>query len=177
VPIRLEDQDVTGLAEARRSEHGIVLAPEQRGMFPGLSVDENLKVWLPGSAQRDEVYENFPLLARRRRQTAGDLSGGEQQMLTVAPLVVRPPQLLVADEPTLGLAPLVVEQLMRIFGDLRDRGVTLLLVEEKVRDVLKIADHVAFLELGHVVWSGPRADVADERLAAAYLGGAPAADA
>jgi ABC-type branched-subunit amino acid transport system ATPase component/branched-subunit amino acid ABC-type transport system permease component len=175
--IRLEGDDVTALAEAQRTRRGIVLAPEQRGMFPGLTVDENLKVWLPGSAQRDEVYDRFPLLTRRRRQAAGDLSGGEQQMLTMAPLIVRPPAVLVADEPTLGLAPLVVEQLIEIFADLRDEGVTLLLVEEKVRDVLKIADHVTFLELGHVVWSGSRADVADERLAAAYLGAAPVVDA
>jgi ABC-type branched-subunit amino acid transport system ATPase component len=76
----------------------------------------------------------------------------------------------VADEPTLGLAPLVIAQVLEVFEELRELGTAILLVEEKVRDVLKIADRVAFLELGHVVWSGPRADIDDERLVAAYLG-------
>jgi ABC-type branched-subunit amino acid transport system ATPase component len=91
---------------------------------------------------------------------AGNLSGGEQQMLTLAPLLARPPEVLIADEPTLGLAPLIIEQIMEIFVQLRERGVSLLLVE----------DVVAFLELGHLVWMGPRAEVDEEQLAAAYLG-------
>ncbi len=91
-------------------------------------------------------------------------------MLTLAPLLVRPPQVLVADEPSLGLAPLVVQQILKIFGELRDRGTALLLVEEKARDVLEVADFVVFLELGRIGWTGPRAEVDDERLAAAYLG-------
>jgi len=89
---------------------------------------------------------------------------------TLAPLLARPPEVLIADEPTLGLAPLIVEQIMDIFVQLRDRGVSLLLVEEKSKDVLKVADIVAFLELGHLVWVGPRAEVDEQRLAAAYLG-------
>jgi ABC-type branched-subunit amino acid transport system ATPase component len=91
-------------------------------------------------------------------------------MLTLAPLIAKPPKVLIADEPSLGLAPLIVEQLLDVFTTLRDEGVSLLLVEEKSKDVLKIADYVAFLELGHLAWMGPRAEVDDERLAAAYLG-------
>jgi ABC-type branched-subunit amino acid transport system ATPase component len=91
-------------------------------------------------------------------------------MLTLAPLLVRPPDVLVADEPTLGLAPLVVADVMQVFCELRDRGVALLLIEEKMRGVLAIADRVALLELGRIVWQGPRSGVDDERLARAYLG-------
>ena len=125
---------------------------------------------LRSSAERDEVYGRFPVLGQRRALLAGSLSGGEQQMLTLAPVLVNPPKFVVADEPTLGLAPLVIAQVLEVFQELRQLGTAILLVEEKVRDVLKIADRVAFLELGHVVWSGPRADIDDERLVAAYLG-------
>jgi ABC-type branched-subunit amino acid transport system ATPase component len=91
-------------------------------------------------------------------------------MLTLAPVLARPPRLVVVDEPTLGLAPLVIGTLLELFQELRDRGTTILLVEEKVRDVLGIADYAAFIELGHIVWAGPRADVDDQRLVQAYLG-------
>jgi ABC-type branched-subunit amino acid transport system ATPase component len=91
-------------------------------------------------------------------------------MLTLAAVVVSPPDVVVADEPTLGLAPLVVGPLMDLFGELRDRGSAVLLVEEKIRDVLGVADRVAFIERGHVVWAGARGEVDDERLIAAYLG-------
>ena len=123
-----------------------------------------------GADDRGEVYGRFPVLGDRRRILAGSLSGGEQQMLTLAPLLVRPPRLVVVDEPTLGLAPIVIDGLVRLFGELRDRGTSILLVEEKVRDVLTIADHVAFIELGRIIWSGPRADVDNEQLIGAYLG-------
>jgi ABC-type branched-subunit amino acid transport system ATPase component len=91
-------------------------------------------------------------------------------MLTLAPLLARPPRLVVVDEPTLGLAPIVIDGLVEVFRELRDRGTSILLVEEKVRDVLAIADHVAFIELGHIVWAGPRSDVDNEQLIGAYLG-------
>jgi branched-subunit amino acid ABC-type transport system permease component/ABC-type branched-subunit amino acid transport system ATPase component len=168
--IRYADADVTPVRAYRRAQRGLVLAPEARGIFPGLTVRENLQMWLPDAAQRDEVYERFPILGERQRLTAGNLSGGEQQMLTLAPLLVRPPQVLIADEPSLGLAPLIVDQIMQIFVELRDRDVALLLVEEKARDVLQIADTVGFLSLGRLTWHGPRAQVDDAQLAAAYLG-------
>ena len=91
-------------------------------------------------------------------------------MLALAPVLVNPPRIVVADEPTLGLAPLVVHEVMRVFEELRDRGTAILLVEEKARNVLEIAERVAFLELGHVVWSGPRNEIDDEQLVATYLG-------
>ena len=157
--IRYEGADITSIRGWRRARRGLVLAPELRGVFPGLSVEENLLVWLPDSKDREGVYERFPLLSDRRSLHAGFLSGGEQQILTLAPLLQRHPDVLIADEPSLGLAPIIVEQLMRLFEELRDAGVALLLVEEKARDVVPIADEVAFLELGQIGWQGARHDV------------------
>jgi ABC-type branched-subunit amino acid transport system ATPase component/branched-subunit amino acid ABC-type transport system permease component len=168
--IRLNGTDVTALRAHQRARKGIVLAPEARGIFPGLTVRENLQMWLPGAAERESVFERFPILGQRQAQAAGNLSGGEQQILTLAPLLVHPPDVLVADEPSLGLAPLIVEQILGLFTELRSRGCALLLVEEKARDVLAVADTVAFLSLGRVTWVGPRAEVDEHRVAEAYLG-------
>ncbi len=165
----LEERDFTSMPAHRRAEQGLLVAPESRGIFPGLTVEENLQLRL-GSVQRQEVFDRFPELGRRRRLTAGSLSGGEQQMLTLAPLLARPPRVLVVDEPTLGLAPLVIETILSLFRELRDQGAAVLLVEEKVRDVLGIADQVAFLELGRIRWAGDRSEVAAQELVAAYLG-------
>ncbi|MGN9838247.1 ABC transporter permease subunit [Nonomuraea sp. H19] len=165
--ILLDGQDVTAWPAHRRARAGILLAPEGRGVFPGLTVEENLRTWLPDPAP---VYERLPQLAARRTVLAGALSGGEQQLLTLAPALVRPPRVLIADEPSLGLAPLVVRQIFEVFAELRERGVALLLVEEKATEALAIADRVAFMRLGRVTWLGPRSEVDSERLTAAYLG-------
>jgi ABC-type branched-subunit amino acid transport system ATPase component/branched-subunit amino acid ABC-type transport system permease component len=162
--------DVSSWLPHRRARAGVLVAPESRGVFPGLTVDENLTIRLPDAAARDQVYERFSQLRERRDLPAGSLSGGEQQMLALAPVLISPPPVVVADEPTLGLAPRVVAEVMHVFEELRDRGTAILLVEEKARDVLEIADEVAFLDLGHIVWSGARADIDDERLLATYLG-------
>ena len=170
--VTFSGDDVGTIAVHARAKRGIVLAPEARGIFPGLSVRENLQMWLPEAEDRDKVYERFPILGERRNLPAGNLSGGEQQILALAPLLVRPPDVLVADEPSLGLAPLIVEQIVGLFAELRERGVAILLVEEKARHVLEVADSVAFLSLGRVTWQGPRAEVDDAMLAEAYLGSA-----
>ncbi|HVM65473.1 MAG TPA: ATP-binding cassette domain-containing protein [Acidimicrobiales bacterium] len=164
-----EGKDLGRVPAYRRVGRGVLVAPESRGIFPGLTVEENLMLRL-GASDRDEVYSRFEVLRERRRLPAGSLSGGEQQMLTVAPLLSRPPRLVVVDEPTLGLAPLIIGQLLDLFRELRDRGTTILLIEEKVRDVLDVADYAAFIELGHIVWAGPRSDIDDRRLVQAYLG-------
>ena len=168
--ITFNGDDITATVAHQRARRGVVMAPESRGIFPGLTVQENLSLWLPDEAQHEQAFERFPILGDRRNLPAGNLSGGEQQILTLTPLLVRPPDVLIADEPSLGLAPLVVEQVMAIFVELRERGVALLLVEEKARDVLEIADSVAFLSLGEITWHGPRTAVDADRLAAAYLG-------
>lgn len=167
--IVLDGDDLVKLPAYKRADRGVFVAPESRGIFPGLSVDENLALRL-SPTERGEVYDRFARLGERRKLLAGSLSGGEQQLLALAPVLVKPPEVLIADEPTLGLAPLVIAELLGLFQELRNRGTTILLVEEKVRDVLSIADEVAFIELGHIVWSGPRNDLDDERLVGAYLG-------
>ncbi|MER5998321.1 ATP-binding cassette domain-containing protein [Nonomuraea angiospora] len=165
--ILLDGEDVTAWPAHRRARAGILLAPEGRGVFPGLTVEENLRTWLPDPGP---VYERLPQLAERRTVLAGALSGGEQQLLTLAPALVRPPRVLIADEPSLGLAPMMVRQVFDVFAELRSRGVALLLVEEKATEALALADRVAFMRLGRVTWAGPRSEVDSERLTAAYLG-------
>lgn len=168
--VRLQGDDVTVLASFRRVNDGAFLIPESRGIFPALTVDENLQLWLSDPAQRGEAYTRFPALADRRRQTAGALSGGEQQMLALAPALVRPPVLLIADEPSLGLAPKIVEQVYATLHELKGRGTTILLIEEKANDALAIADTVAFLQVGRLAWLAPANEVDEDRLVASYLG-------
>ena len=166
----LNGVDVTDEPAFRRARRDLVLAPEARGIFPGLSVDENLSLSLRSTAEREQAYERFPLLADRRRQPAGLLSGGEQQMLALAPALVRTPAVFVADEPSLGLAPMASEAVFEALTELRRRGSSLLLVEEKAREALELADVVAVMELGRIVWTGPRQEADADRLAAVYLG-------
>ncbi|MQY02934.1 ABC transporter permease subunit [Actinomadura macrotermitis] len=168
--VLLDGADVTALPPHRRARDGLYLAPEGRGVFPALTVEENLTLWLPSAADRAQVYRRLPRLAERRAVAAGALSGGEQQILALAPALVRPPRVLIADEPSLGLAPRVVAQVFELFGELRDRGVALLVVEEKASEVLALADTVAFMSLGRITWSGARAEVDQDTLTSAYLG-------
>ncbi|MEV7372309.1 ATP-binding cassette domain-containing protein [Streptomyces sp. NPDC090301] len=168
--VRVRGADATRDRAVTRARRGLRLAPEGRGIFAGLSIEENLALQLTGTEDRDAVYARFPALAARRSVAAGSLSGGEQQLLALAPLLQRPPAVLVADEPSLGLAPLVVEEVFRLLTELRDRGTALVLVEEKAAEVLGIADTVAYLAQGEIAWSGPRSEVDRDRLAEAYLG-------
>ncbi|MEV0255697.1 ATP-binding cassette domain-containing protein [Streptomyces sp. NPDC050732] len=163
-------RDATRESAVHRSHAGVVLAPEGRGIFPALTIDENLALYLGGRDERDAVYERFAGLAARRKVTAGSLSGGEQQLLALAPLLQRPPKVLIADEPSLGLAPRVVDDVFRLLVELRDGGAGLLLVEEKAAEILGVADTVAYLAQGRVSWCGPRSEVRADRLTEAYLG-------
>jgi ABC-type branched-subunit amino acid transport system ATPase component/branched-subunit amino acid ABC-type transport system permease component len=169
--VLLDGQDVTAWPAYRRANAGIMLAPEARGVFPGLTVEENLSVWLPSEKQRAAATEHFPVLGQRRRQRAGLLSGGEQQILALAGALVEAPKVFIADEPTLGLAPLAAARVASILGELRDLGASILLVEEKTANILELADTVALMQLGRIVWSGPRAELDLEELTTAYLGG------
>jgi ABC-type branched-subunit amino acid transport system ATPase component/branched-subunit amino acid ABC-type transport system permease component len=167
--VLLDGTDVTDRPAHRRTEEGIAYAPESRGVFPGLTVAENLELSLPDAADRDRAYERFPQLADRRDLEAGSLSGGEQQMLALAPVTIHPPTVLVADEPSLGLAPLVVEQIFAVFRELRDAGTAVVLVEEKATHVLDLADSVVLMSRGRTSWAGAAGEVDLSAVADSYL--------
>jgi ABC-type branched-subunit amino acid transport system ATPase component/branched-subunit amino acid ABC-type transport system permease component len=161
--------ELHGRSVHKRSQDGLVLAPESRGIFAGLTVEENLRLVLDAD-QRAAVYERFPVLRQRRKLAAGVLSGGEQQMLTLAPLLAKPPRVLIADEPSLGLAPLVIEQVMEIIKEIAATGCAVLLVEEKLHGIAHVAERVIALDLGKVAWVRDASEVNAAALAATYLG-------
>jgi ABC-type branched-subunit amino acid transport system ATPase component/branched-subunit amino acid ABC-type transport system permease component len=153
--IYIDGREVVGRSTHNLLDAGVLVVPEARGIFPGLTIEENLALTL-GRSDLPTVYDRFPRLAERRLVAAGNLSGGEQQMLALAPAIVHRPRLLIADEPTLGLAPLIASEVEEIFAEIRQAGSSLLLVDEKPRFVLSgLADSVAVLELGRVTLSGP----------------------
>ncbi|MFG2292564.1 ATP-binding cassette domain-containing protein [Streptomyces sp. NPDC048603] len=168
--VRVAGRDATRDGTVRRARAGVLLAPEGRGIFPSLTIEENLALYLGEAAARTAVYDRFPRLAERRSVPAGSLSGGEQQMLALAPLLQRPPEVLIADEPSLGLAPRIVDEVHALLTELRAAGTALLLVEEKAAEILGIADTVAYLSEGRISWCGPRTEVEADRLTEAYLG-------
>jgi ABC-type branched-subunit amino acid transport system ATPase component/ABC-type branched-subunit amino acid transport system permease subunit len=170
--VHLEGDDITTLAPHRRARAGLVLAPEARGIFPGLTVDDNLAIRLLDPAQRDAARARFPILGERRDQPAGLLSGGEQQQLAMAVALFDPPKVFLADEPSLGLAPMSAATVLDVLGELRDTGCALVLVEEQAGSALRLADRVVVLELGRVAWEGPASELDLTRLTAAYLGSA-----
>jgi len=169
--VYLEGKEITARPSFERARDGVLLVPEARGIFPGLTVEENLTVLLRDEALRAKAYERFPILQERRKQVAGLLSGGEQQMLSLAPALADPPVVLIADEPTLGLAPLAAHAVLDAILELRDRGCAVLLVEESAQNALTVADNLAFMELGNIVWTGPREEADIDLLTRAYLGG------
>ena len=153
---------------------GIVMVPEGRRIFPSLSVEENLLVGADrgrrGPFTLARVYELFPVLEARRRQPGINLSGGQQQMLAIGRALVANPALLLVDEISLGLAPVVVGQLYEVLRRVASEGTTLLVVEQDVSQVLRVADRVYCFRKGTVSLSGRPADLARERIAAAYFG-------
>ena len=176
--IRFEGQALERKATEDVVQLGIAHAPEGRGTFVHLTVEENLRLGAWARRERgglkddfDRVFGYFPVLRERRRQTAGTLSGGEQQMLAVARALMLRPRLLLLDEPSLGLAPLVVREIFRILKTINQTGVSILLVEQNAALALDLADHVFLLETGRVVMEGP-SDVLrkDDAIRRAYLG-------
>jgi branched-chain amino acid transport system ATP-binding protein len=177
--IRFAGQRIDGRATEDIVGLRIAHVPEGRGTFVDLTVEENLRVGMyarrdRGEAVRDldRVLGYFPILRERRRQVAGTLSGGEQQMLAISRALMLRPRLLLLDEPSLGLAPLVVREIFRILRAInREAGVTLLLVEQNAALALDLADHVFLLETGRVVVSGPSEVLKrDEAIRRSYLG-------
>jgi branched-chain amino acid transport system ATP-binding protein len=161
-----QGRDITGWAPHRVARAGIGFVPEDRRIFPELTVWENLDVAARAGGRRghwtvDTVYELFPKLEELRNRQGGFLSGGEQQMLTIARTLMGNPELLLLDEPSEGLAPLVVDMLREKIGALRDQGLTILLAEQGVEFCLALADRVYVLEKGAVRHSGPAAELRD----------------
>jgi branched-chain amino acid transport system ATP-binding protein len=176
--IRLEGDELTGLSPARIVARGVALVPENRLVFPQMSVRENLLAGAYQRADRVEVagdiermYARFPRLQERREQIAGTLSGGEQQMLAVARALMSRPRLLLMDEPSLGLAPLIVDEIFHIVAELNRDGTSIFLVEQNAHMALKVAHHFYLMEQGRVTFDGTPGQLAeDEVIHRAYLG-------
>ena len=176
--IELDGHDITGLRADQVACLGLAQVPEGREVLAPLSVEENLRLGAYIRGDKDEIendlqsmFERFPILKTRRKQAAGLMSGGEQQMLAVARALMARPKLLTLDEPSMGLAPLIVNQIFEIITEIRTQGVTLLLVEQNARKALQVADYAYVLEMGQLVHAAPSAELRDDpRIVAAYLG-------
>jgi ABC-type branched-subunit amino acid transport system ATPase component len=165
----LGGEDITALPCWKRAHRGLFLTPEGRGIFPSLTVEDNLRLSIRDRAERERIYERFGNLATRRRTAAGNLSGGEQQMLALSPALAQSPQVLVVDEPTLGLAPIVAEEVLDLFSELKRTGTAILLVGESPRGLLEMADDAALISGGRIVWSGRGRDLDANTLEQAYF--------
>ncbi|HHT25566.1 MAG TPA: ABC transporter ATP-binding protein [Clostridiaceae bacterium] len=176
--IEFLDQSIVNLASHKIVHKGLVHCPEGRRLFLQMSVEENLEMGaytredLDLDAEIADVYQRFPRLKERRKQLAGSLSGGEQQMLAIGRAMMAKPSLLMLDEPSMGLAPILVEQIFELIGGLNKAGTTILLVEQNAQMALSIADRGYVLETGSIVTTGKCIDLLnDERVKNAYLGG------
>ena len=177
--VEFEGESLLGIPPHKIVSRGMALCPEGRRVFLQMSVRDNLEMGAftrTNSAEvadsLEMVFERFPRLKEREGQSAGTLSGGEQQMLAMGRALMSKPRLLMLDEPSMGLAPILVQEIFNIIKALHDAGTTVLLVEQNARMALSIADRAYVLETGKVSMSGNAADLAnDERVKQAYLGG------
>ena len=181
--ITFEGADLLRLPDHARVEAGIALVPEGRGIFPGLTVAENLTLGANprharagADAQRAEILALFPRLGERLGQVAGTMSGGEQQMVAIGRALMSAPRLLLLDEPSLGLAPIVVQEVFAALARIRRTGLTILIVEQNARATLALADRAYLLEAGRITGSGPAETLrTDPAVVRAFLGGAAVA--
>ncbi len=175
--ILLDGKDISRMPVRQRVRAGIALAPEGRKLFPDLSVEENLLIGgytrsrQESASTQSKVFDLFPRIAERRKQAAGSLSGGEQQMVAIGRAMMAEPKLLMIDEVSLGLMPKMVDICYQAIRRLKDAGMTILLVEHNTQRALEISDQVCVLESGRTVWQGPAAEARnDPALIEAYLG-------
>ena len=175
--VTFEGKDMKGIASNKVVEHGLVQCPEGRRIFLQMTVEENLEMGAytqPASSVApglERVYAQFPRLLERRKQIAGTLSGGEQQMLAMGRALMSKPKLLMLDEPSMGLAPILVEQIFDIIKELHEAGTTILLVEQNAQMALSVADRAYVLETGNIVKEGPALELLnDDAVKNAYLG-------
>ena len=173
--IQFMDQPIQGVPAHKLVSRGLAQVPEGRRIFLQMTVEENLEMGAftqPKADSLERVYEQFPRLKERRKQIAGTLSGGEQQMLAMGRALMSHPKLLMLDEPSMGLAPILVDQIFEIIQRLHQSGTTILLVEQNAQMALSVADRGYVLETGKIVTSGTGADLlSDEAVKKAYLGG------
>ena len=176
--IHYQGQSLAGQAVHSMVRQGLVMVPEGRGIFPQLTIEENLHMGAYSRADKaaiahevEQVYMRFPRLAERRKQTAGTLSGGEQQMLAMGRAILSKPTLLLLDEPTMGLAPIMVDKIFEVIQDISQQGVTILLIEQNARLALEVSQRGYVLESGELTLQGPAQDLLhDPKVRAAYLG-------
>ena len=176
--IVFDGKDITKLRADERVKLGLCLAPEGRGIFPGMTVTENLGMGAYTRKDKaaieedyDRVFGLFPRLAERRKQIAGTMSGGEQQMLAIGRALMARPKLLCLDEPSMGLAPKLIQQIFSIISEIASQGTTILVVEQNAQQALSHSDRAYVLETGEIVKSGTGHDLlADDSIREAYLG-------
>ncbi|MEN6343184.1 MAG: ABC transporter ATP-binding protein [Methanospirillum sp.] len=171
--IRFDGQELVGLRPNEVVARGISIVPEKRELFPRMTVAENLALgaYARGAGDDAKIYELFPILAERKDQLAGTMSGGEQQMLAIARALAARPRLLILDEPSLGLSPLFVSTVLESVAALNAEGLTILLLEQNVRSALEVSDRAYVLENGRVAIEGPsEALLHDPKVQSAYLG-------
>jgi branched-chain amino acid transport system ATP-binding protein len=175
-----EGRDISCMKAHTRVAEGIIQAPEGRGVFPGMTVIENLEMGcyvrkFPTKAEHREkldwIFDTFPRLAERRSQVGGTLSGGEQQMLSIGRALMARPRVLLLDEPSMGLAPMVIQQIFGIIADINSHGTTILLVEQNAQQALSRSDRAYILETGAITREGSAHELLDDdSIRAAYLG-------
>jgi len=177
--IKFDGKDIQGIAPHNRVLEGLCQAPEGRGIFPGMTVLENLEMgkyarkdWKSElSEDIERIYTLFPRLKERQSQAGGTLSGGEQQMLSIGRALMSRPRLLLLDEPSMGLAPMFIQQIFKIIREIQSQGVSILLVEQNAAQALSCANRAYILETGNIVKEGAGKDLLnDDAIKKAYLG-------
>jgi branched-chain amino acid transport system ATP-binding protein len=176
--LTMEGQSLKKVAPHAVIESGIAHVPENRRLFPRMTIEDNLKMGAFTPSARKQyrerlafVYELFPILAERSAQYAGTMSGGEQQMCAIARGLMSDPKLLLMDEPSAGLAPVIVQQVFELVQQIREKGYTVLIVEQNIQQVLKVVDRAYLLEIGRIKTSGTASELLDsEEIRKAYIG-------